>query len=72
MSPNRKAIVYTAKGNDNYDIYMMNIDEKNEVRLTFAKGLDDGPEYSPDENLLYFNSASEMGKWKFEDAYRWF
>ena len=30
----------------------MNIDEK-EVRLTFAKGLDDGPEYSPDGKFIY-------------------
>ena len=35
---------------------MRNIDEKNEVRLTFAKGLDDGPEYSPDGKFIYFNS----------------
>ena len=56
VSPNGKAIVYTAKRNDNFDIYMMNIDEKNEVRLTFAKGLDDGPEYSPDGEFIYFNS----------------
>ena len=38
---------------------MMNIDEKKEVRLTFAQGLDDGPEYSPDGKFIYFNSFRE-------------
>jgi Tol biopolymer transport system component len=28
----------------------------NETRLTTAKGLDDGPEYSPDGKYIYFNS----------------
>ena len=59
VSPNGKDIVYTAKRNNNYDIYIMNIDEKKEVRLTFAQGLDDGPEYSPDGKFIYFNSFRE-------------
>ncbi|MGA6956957.1 MAG: hypothetical protein WBY73_17715, partial [Candidatus Acidiferrales bacterium] len=28
-----------------------------ETRLTTAKGLDDGPEYSPDGQYIYFNSV---------------
>ena len=77
VSPNGKAIVYTAKRNDNYDIYMMNIDEKKEVRLTFAKGLDDGPEYSPDGKFIYFNSlkmenAQMLRRLTHDDYSNWF
>ena len=37
-----------------------------ETRLTSAKGLDDGPEYSPDGNYIYFNSerSGSMQIWR--------
>ena len=37
-------------------IWKMPIEGGAETRLTNAKGLDDGPEYSPDGKLIYFNS----------------
>ena len=37
-----------------------------ETRLTTAKGLDDGPEYSPDGKYIYFNSerTGHMQIWR--------
>ncbi|MEL7147972.1 MAG: transporter, partial [Bacteroidota bacterium] len=36
------------------------------TQLTFEEGLDDGPEYSPDGRLIYFNSvrSGQMKIWK--------
>jgi Tol biopolymer transport system component len=38
------------------------------TRLTTAKGLDDGPEYSPDGRLIYFNSdrTGRMHLWRMK------
>jgi Tol biopolymer transport system component len=39
-----------------------------ETRLTTAKGLDDGPEYSPDGKYIYFNSVrtGKMQIWRMK------
>ena len=39
-----------------------------ETRLTSAKGLDDGPEYSPDGKYIYFNSerTGSMQIWRMK------
>jgi len=39
-----------------------------EARLTTAKGLDDGPEYSPDGRYIYFNSerTGHMQIWRMK------
>ena len=39
-----------------FDIYSISTTGGAETRLTTAKGLDDGPEYSPDGQYIYFNS----------------
>lgn len=39
------------------DIYTVPAAGGPEVRITEAKGLDDGPEYTPDGKYIYFNSA---------------
>ena len=44
-----------ARRNDEFDIYTIPAAGGEETRLTTAKGLDDGPEYSPDGNYIYFN-----------------
>jgi Tol biopolymer transport system component/regulation of enolase protein 1 (concanavalin A-like superfamily) len=47
-SPDGRFLVYTGGRAGNYDIYKISIQGGDEVRLTDAPGLDDGPEYAPD------------------------
>src|SRR5689334_14557199 len=55
-STDRKWLVFTGQRNNEFDIYKIPSDGSgDEVRLTTAKGLDDGPEYSPDGKYIYFN-----------------
>lgn len=62
-SPDGKWMVYTGGRKetpgapDKYDIYKISVDGGEEVRLTDAPGLSDGPEYSPDGQWIYFNST---------------
>ncbi|MBI1760829.1 MAG: TolB family protein [Acidobacteria bacterium] len=60
-SPDGKTLVYCADRNGNFDVYSIPVEgpfeEKAEKRLTTADGLDDGPEYSPDGQYIYFNSV---------------
>jgi hypothetical protein len=58
-SPDGRLLAYTASrpATNDYDIYVKSLNGGKERRLTTAKGLDDGPEYSPDGNWIYFNSA---------------
>ena len=60
-SPDGRTIVYTASrpSTGDYDIYVKRVSGGAETRLTTAKGLDDGPEYSPDGKWIYFNSARD-------------
>jgi TolB protein len=56
-SPDGRFLVYTGGRGENYDIYRISVNGGEEVRLTDAPGLDDGPEYTPDGRFIYFNSA---------------
>ncbi len=56
-SSDGKTLIYTAQRNGDYDIYGIPSSGGEEVRLTTAKGLDDGSEYSPDGKYIYFNSS---------------
>ena len=56
ISPDGKTLVYCAMRNGFWNVYRIGIDGSNETRLTDAKALDDGPEYSPDGKWIYFNS----------------
>lgn len=56
-SPDGSTLAYCAERDGNYDIYSIPADGGQEVRLTTAEGLDDGPEYSPDGKHLWFNSV---------------
>lgn len=55
-SPDGKWIVFTGQRNGDFDIYKIPSSGGSEIRLTDAKGLDDGSEYSPDGQWIYFNS----------------
>ncbi len=59
-SPDGKTLAYVARRNGDFDIYTIPADPEanaEEVRLTTAAGLDDGPDYSPDGKYIYFNSV---------------
>lgn len=56
-SPDGQLLVFTGRRNNDYDIYTVPSNGGKEVRLTTAKGLDDGAEYTPDGKYIYFNSA---------------
>jgi Tol biopolymer transport system component len=56
-SPDGKFLIYTGERSGELDIYKISADGGEEMRLTTAQGLDDGPEYSPDGRFIYFNST---------------
>lgn len=55
-SPDGKKLIFTGQRNNEYDIYEIPSAGGKEKRLTDAKGLDDGSEYSTDGKTIYFNS----------------
>jgi len=69
-SPDGKTLAFVGQRQfnheDNFDIYTIPVTGGDETRLTTAKGLDDGPEYSPDGKYIYFNSerTGHMQIWR--------
>ncbi|HKN48445.1 MAG TPA: transporter, partial [Candidatus Polarisedimenticolia bacterium] len=58
-SPDGKTLAYCARRNGEFDVYTIAADADRstaEKRLTTAPGLDDGPDYSPDGQAIFFNS----------------
>jgi TolB protein len=55
-SPDGRTLAYCAARGGNYDVYTIPVAGGAEQRLTEAEGLDDGPDYSPDGQYIYFNS----------------
>lgn len=56
-SPDGKTLAYCAQRNGEFDVYTVPAEGGEEVRLTSAPGLNDGPEYSPDGKYIWFNSV---------------
>lgn len=56
-SPDDQTLVYCAERGGNYDVYAIPVAGGPETRLTTDPGLDDGPEFSPDGQYIYFNST---------------
>ena len=56
-SPDGKTLCYCAERNGEFDVYSISASGGEEVRLTTAEGLDDGPEFSPDGKYIWFNSV---------------
>jgi len=55
-SPDGATLAYCAQRNGEFDVYTIPVAGGEEKRLTTAPGLDDGPEYTPDGQYIYFNS----------------
>jgi Tol biopolymer transport system component len=55
-SPDGKFLLFTGERNHEFDIYKVPSAGGPEVRLTTAKGLNDGSEFTPDGKTIYFNS----------------
>ncbi|NBT16010.1 MAG: transporter [Chitinophagia bacterium] len=68
--PVRKSVVYVVPigGGTPRRITAISIEGGAEKRLTAEKGLDDGPEYSPDGKTIYYNSYADgsMEIWRMD------
>ena len=85
ISPDGKTVAYCAFREER-DVYTKSVDGGEEIRLTDAEGLDDGPEFSPDGIHIWFNSVrsglmqvwrmkvdgSEQTQMTFEESNNWF
>jgi Tol biopolymer transport system component len=56
-SPDGRWLVYTGIRGKELDVYKIPVAGGDEIRLTSAPGLDDGPEFTPDGAYIYFNSS---------------
>jgi len=79
-------LAYCAERNGEYDIYEIPVCGGIEKKLTDAPGLNDGPEYSPCGNYIWFNSVrsglmqvwrmridgSEQTQMTFDESNSWF
>jgi TolB protein len=65
-SPDGRWLVYVGQRNGDFDVYKIPVNGGNEIRLTSAPGLDDGPEFTPDGKYIYFNSvrSGRMQIWR--------
>jgi TolB protein len=86
FSPDNKFLSYCAERDGNFDVYIIPAEGGEEIRLTNAIGLDDGPEYSSDGKTIWFNSVRSglMQAWRmnpdgtdqkqmtFDEANSWF
>ena len=63
-----KHLVFCGSRDGKYDVYKIPSNGGPEVRLTDAEGLDDGPEYTPDGQYIYFNSnrTGTMQIWRMK------
>jgi len=67
-SPDNQFLLFTGQRNGDFDIYKISKNGGTEIRLTDAKGLDDGSEYSPDGKYIYFCSTrtGKMQVWRMD------
>jgi TolB protein len=55
-SPDGRQIVFYSSRDDDYEIYIMDIDGRNQTRLTTSRGRDASPVFSPDGQWVAFES----------------
>ncbi len=65
-SPDGTTLVYTALRDAEWDIYAIPVGGGDERRLTTCPGLDDGPDYAPNGEFIYYNSfcSGTMEIWR--------
>jgi Tol biopolymer transport system component len=65
-SPDGAWLVFTGQRDGVFDVYKIPSAGGEEVRLTTAAGLDDGPEFTRDGQFIYFNSSrtGRMQLWR--------
>ncbi len=56
FSPDGRSVVFSLEQGGNTDLYRMNIDGSNVVRLTRAPSIETGPSFSPDGSQIVFTS----------------
>ncbi len=56
-SPDGSTLSYCGIRDQVFDIYTIPVEGGDETRLTFGEGRNDGPDYSPDGQWIYFNSS---------------
>jgi len=67
-SPDGNYLIYTAKRNNEWDIYKIPLNGGKEIQLTRSAALDDGSEFSADGKSIWFNSnrTGAMEIWKMK------
>jgi Periplasmic component of the Tol biopolymer transport system len=67
-SPDGSTLAYCAERNGDFDIYTIPVKGGVETRLTDAEGLNDGPEYDPTGEYIWFNSVRSglMQAWRMK------
>lgn len=68
ISPDNQSVIFTGWRNNKYDIYAADVNTMEETQLTDTPFLDDGSEYSPDGEYIYFNSnrTGAMQLWRMK------
>lgn len=62
LSPDGRSVVYRWRRDDNWDIYMRNLPDGDEIRITNHPGRDHSPIWSPDGREIFFFSARAGGR----------
>jgi Tol biopolymer transport system component len=65
-SPDGKTLAFVGRRDGEFDIYTIPVEGGEERRITTCRGLDDGPDYSPDGAFIYYNSfcSGKMQIWR--------
>ncbi|HUQ20690.1 MAG TPA: hypothetical protein VM099_13830 [Gemmatimonadaceae bacterium] len=64
-SPDGKRIAFTSDRDGNSEIYVMNADGSNQVRLTNNPSPDESPTWSPEGSRIAFTSSRDLGGSRF-------
>jgi Tol biopolymer transport system component len=71
-SPDAKYLVFAGQrkvnGTNKFDIFKISVDGGDEMKLTDAPGVNNGPEFTPDGQYIYFNSSrtGRMEIWRMK------